>query len=476
MGFFDLFASRKNQPKPGAATPAQTPAPQPPVPAAQPVPSPAPQATAPTPAGTTPLKERLRAAREKLDAKDLAGALAIYDELLASAGDRADILVSLSGDLGACGYVDTIIEIVAPRYDAERHGPAAGLNLLQAYLITRQPEPAQHLLDILFALNKPELEQRLHGFSNALADLIEAQRRGEMLPQPAPATEGGAAPAVPQAPKTVSLASISKPIWAYGVETVPGLLPPAKDGKLRRVAFGQLAIVDAANQKLERAEDDLCRFARGFPLWMAETFYFSPHYAPIAALGLLGKDRLATFPAEWTQENIRQLVQTASDGVDYVFTGALQVSGTDRRLTLRVWEVKKMRERKQFTAEWSGDGADAALLGLHEQIRLFMEWQTHPAVAAYAPPASPSAWCDSLALSLALFLADKGVVPASQVDNPAEVGARLASRGAASERDAVCWYTGVDRARRIGAVGHFPVAAAPHTGPLAEAARTTLGL
>ncbi|NTW01877.1 MAG: SAM-dependent DNA methyltransferase, partial [Oscillochloris sp.] len=57
----------------------------------------------------------------------------IYEELLTASGDRPDVLVALSGDLGSCGHVDQIIELVAPRYDAERHGPATGLNLLQAY-------------------------------------------------------------------------------------------------------------------------------------------------------------------------------------------------------------------------------------------------------------------------------------------------------------------------------------------------------
>src|ERR1700722_17733771 len=97
---------------------------------------------------------RLHAAREKLDAKDLAGALAIYEEVLAVAGDRADVLVTISGDLGSTGHAGQVIELVAPRYDADRHGPATGMNLLQAYLAQRDAGAAQHILDILFSLNR----------------------------------------------------------------------------------------------------------------------------------------------------------------------------------------------------------------------------------------------------------------------------------------------------------------------------------
>src|SRR5882757_6126990 len=98
---------------------------------------------------------QLAAAREKLKAKDVPAAMAIYEAVLAGAGDRADVLVTISGDLGTAGHVLELIELLAPRYDAQRHGAAAGINLLQAYLVTRNTEAAQHLLDLLFELRRP---------------------------------------------------------------------------------------------------------------------------------------------------------------------------------------------------------------------------------------------------------------------------------------------------------------------------------
>jgi hypothetical protein len=112
MGFFDRFGGKQAAPGSGDADAA---------PAAGPA--------EPSVSGVAP---RLIAARERLDAKDLAAAMAIYEEVLAVAGDRADVLVTISGDLGATGNVPQIIELVAPRYDARRHGPATGINLIQA--------------------------------------------------------------------------------------------------------------------------------------------------------------------------------------------------------------------------------------------------------------------------------------------------------------------------------------------------------
>ena len=68
----------------------------------------------------------LAAAREKLKNKDLPAALALYESILANASDRSDVLMTISADLGTNGYVQEIIELLAPRYDVEKHGAPAG--------------------------------------------------------------------------------------------------------------------------------------------------------------------------------------------------------------------------------------------------------------------------------------------------------------------------------------------------------------
>src|SRR5206468_1467365 len=98
MGFFDRFSSRK--PEPVAAQPAP----------AEPV-----GETTVAASGAGAVKPRLAAAREKIESKDLAGAMSIYEDVLASAGDRPDVLVAISGDLGSHGHLAEIIELIAPR-------------------------------------------------------------------------------------------------------------------------------------------------------------------------------------------------------------------------------------------------------------------------------------------------------------------------------------------------------------------------
>jgi len=455
MGYFDRFTSNKGKP----ANPAEL------------------NGTAiPSPGSVL---AQLLSAREKLEANDLPGALVIYEELLASSGDRADVLVALSGDLGSCGHVDQIVELVAPRYDAERHGPATGLNLLQAYLATRNTTAAQHLLDILFALKQPELEQRLHGFSNALAELLEAERSGQLPP---PSTEGVAQTSSDDAPppiKTINLVSISRPVWSYGLEGVTNLLPP-KEGKLRRVAFAQLALIDVPDwqQKMSKPEDDIARLSRGLPLWLSETMYFCPHYAPVAAIAMLDKEHYGIFATEWTTANIRQLVDTSTGGLDYVFTGALRHLNGNYDLVLRLWEIKKFRERKVFNLHFTPATANAELTALQEQLRAFMEFTTYPAGTglAYSPPPNPFAWADTLGTSLSFFLAEKGVLPKEQLAAPAETLARIAARAAASETSSLAWLALRDRAPKLDVTSAIPADAKLAETPLVLEAKRVLGL
>lgn len=396
------------------------------------------------------VRARLVEAREKLEAKDLDGAKEIYEEILESSGERADVLVTISGDLGVNGYLQEIADLVGPRYDAEKHGPATGINLLQAYLALQNADAAHHVLDILFALNRPELEDRLYGFSNAIAELINSGQQ--------PVDSGGASgpsgkPA--QEPPQINMVAISKPIWSYGLESIDGVLP-AKEGKLRRIAFAQLALpgLEGIEEKAAQPEEEMGRLCRALPLWLAETFYFSPHYDPSATVGVTSKagepGYYALFPTEWTVDNLRQLVNTTEGGLDYVFTGAMRQKDGDYELILRVWEVKKFRERKQFRARWTPATADVELAKLHEEIRQFMEWSPDASALAYAPPSSLRAWLETLGASITLFLAEKTLLPAEQLPDFADVLKSAGAQAANSEAESLAYLTLSARAKELG--------------------------
>jgi hypothetical protein len=421
---------------------------------------------------------RLVEARKKLEAKDLAGALAIYDEVLAADEAGAGALAAASADLGASGHLAELIQVIAPLYDSEKHGAAAGLNLLQAYLATNNPDAARHVLGLLMALDCPELEERLRGFGGAVDQMV-AQRKSSFGGSAAPALSGSMVPPPPI--RQASLVNISKPIWFYGLESMAAAILPSKEGRLRRIAFAQISLSGIYEDVLEASrepEDEFGRFARGFPLWLAETFYFSPAYAPIAAVAVVkepdGRSLPLLFGEDWTIDNLHQLADATQGGLDYIVTGALTCAEAEHRLLLRVWEVKKFRERKQFGAHWTAATADSALADLQRDLCRFMECSAGSGEGlANAPPASPRAWIDVLAASLGLFLAGKGIYPVELLAPLAPVCSAFAPHAADSPAASLAWLTLLDRARSLGidAASEDPVLAGH---PAVEQARARL--
>ncbi len=450
MGIFDRLAAKKTTPEP------VTPAPE--------------AAVEKKPVVAGAILPLLATAREKLKAHDLPGAMAIYEQVLASAADRSDVLVTISADLGTTGHVREIIELLAPRYDLEKHGAAAGFNLLQAYLAARQTEAAQHLLDLLFSLQRPELEARLIGFSKALSDIFISE------------TESGAGSDGPEPTeaKKIDLVSISKPIWSYGLEAQHAAILPKLEGKLRRVAFAQLALpgMPGTTELATRPEDDHGRLTRAFALWMAETFSYSAGYESIAALGLMAKDHYALFPAEWTADNLRQLNESSGGkALDYIVAGWFRAHNDDYELGVRIWEVKKSRELKSFAIRFAPSSANEALLKIHAQLRTYMEWTALPAGNGlpYEPPVDPFAYLQALGASISLFLGGKELLPATHVRLETAPFVHAANANPADPKAQLALITALQRLKALGAPADEAALAQARVWLASEAAQA-LGL
>ena len=145
---------------------------------------------------------------------------------------------------------------------------------------------------------------------------------------------------------------------------------------------------------MRQPEDELGRLSRAIPLWFAETFYFSPLYSSDRGARLHARARTAragrpssrrTGPSTTCGSWSRPTTERAR-----LHLHGLAPRARAARCVLdpAVWEVKKIRERKQFTIRWTAATADAELTKLHEYIRAFMEWAPYPEGAAipYSPP------------------------------------------------------------------------------------------
>lgn len=103
-------------------------------------------------------------AKAHLQAGDAERALATYADLVRQEDLTGEALMMISGDLGQCGYVEKIPQLLAPIYYPEQHGIYPGFNLLEAYIQLEDKMAAEALLRKLRALDVPPVRQHVDAY------------------------------------------------------------------------------------------------------------------------------------------------------------------------------------------------------------------------------------------------------------------------------------------------------------------------
>ena len=434
MGFFaSLFGQNKNPaPRPAAPSAPQASA------RAEHAPSgtPAQPATGTPAAPTTPaasfdrpavdldVPALLAAARTHLDNKDLPAALQLYEQIAATDIDLAEPLTRISGDLGATGHIDALIEFLSPRYAPEAHGLQPGINLLQAFLHRRNPGAAQQLLDLLVPLvTTYSVRDRLDGFRCA----IEQLRAEAPAEQPAPPDDGAT---------NVNLINISKPVWTYGLPDGENALP-TKAPRTRNLAILPIALAGdgVAPGKVAPADHPLAATVRGLTFALAEACWFAPAYRALGVTGLDPDKNLLLLTQAFRGGQVRQLFPKEKEPVDYAITGLIQATpgGAVAFVEFSIWNIQKDKLLKTLRL----DGADSIARAWPLLLGYIEAAKPGSAPLPYALPADPVVHAIALDHVLHFFLAEKGVLPLEKLAPHAPRLAALAAYASAHAEAAV---------------------------------------
>lgn len=383
-----------------------------------------PQKAAPTQAGSLPLAE-LAAADEHLAAGRKAEGIAIYESLIAAHPESGELLAAISADLGRHGCLEEMLALLTPVYDADAHGADAGLNLIQACLHRGDADGAQMWIDVLTALERPDLVARLAGFEHAAADL----RAAAVVDAP---------PAVVarQDDAAINLVSISKPLWSYALSNGDSLLPE-KTGRLRKIAVTTFAATGPEGTALE-LDHPASVWARAFPFALAEALAFAPTWQSKAMIGLAEGNKLFTLPRAFGLEQVRGLLRSGKDASDYAIAGSLAVVADRIEVRAEIFDVRRDRSMKAFVESAPIAQADDALAAIFKNLRQYLEASASlPGPIAYSAPASITERLVALDHALAFFLVDKAVVPPAFLGDAAARVAALDAHAAASAGDPI---------------------------------------
>ncbi len=116
-------------------------------------------------------RPQLWIARKLLEQKKIDSAITLYRKALESAPEAGDAVMMISGDLGNNGYLVQMLDLILPFYVPEKHGPQAGLNLIQASIQLGEKETGLRLCDSVERLQRYDLKQYLASLREQLKEL-----------------------------------------------------------------------------------------------------------------------------------------------------------------------------------------------------------------------------------------------------------------------------------------------------------------
>jgi pentatricopeptide repeat protein len=250
--------------------------------------------------------------RVKLKMGDRAGALALYDQVLARSGDAGDALMMVTGDLGNAGALEDIVRIAVPRYTPEAHGPAAGMNLARAFMQLGRIDDARAVVRRMQAMGWAPLAATLAALD---AEIMNA----------APQTDPGPAP-------EVGAMAFDSPIWTRGLWEPDWLWrePAADEPTITLPSFAN----ELATATGVRKTDDMGRLTRALPIYLEEALRVRFRLRARAALWIAK----GYGPAVSSRQLDRAVLESAapeSAARRIIVAGSLVASGVN----LQIWEI-----------------------------------------------------------------------------------------------------------------------------------------
>lgn len=273
--------------------------------------------------------------RYLLEKKDIEHAKEHYRICLERSGMPGDVLKQISGDLGVNGYLDEIMEIVAPHYVPEKHGPDCGCNLIFAYIQKKDWKNGLELMHRMRLQNWPPYNALLMGYADTLEKMkVEQEKYAETCAS---------------GETTAIVTSVfDKPIWLYSLKDPKWLNVRKQADAVRVVMFPLSAVCVSGEEKPRmRQEDYEGRLSRGIPLLLFERLYFYSDCIPVAYVFAIRAKGPVLFGREL---DLKSLSGFPKIDADVCVTGEMFTENDKlSEVKLHLWDVKTMTQIVSFS-------------------------------------------------------------------------------------------------------------------------------
>lgn len=356
-------------------------------------------------------RARLWLARDALENKNPERAAELYREVLAIAADETDALVMISGDLGEYGHARLALDLVAPLYQFEKHGPYPGFNLLGAELALENIRGAEKYMGLLHASEDPQVLRQLQEYSAQVEAL-----RAELLR------------AIPADELRVSLVDLQDPLWYFGLEN-PAWLLLERERREPVIAFLSLAHISARQEtdELSAGRENLWgRYTRSLPLYWAEALQAKTDLKVKAFIPVAEGVGPAVMNRPWSKEDIRAAVGPERQS-GFLITG--EIDDAHAKIRITIWDMEKEEMVHEISRELRGS-ITVALRDVEANIIVFLKEQkivqnTLPFFTETLPQAELEKYLRALGESLMMSIAHNGLIGKEQLFGEREMLADL---------------------------------------------------
>ncbi|MEH6304210.1 tetratricopeptide repeat protein [Olivibacter sp. CPCC 100613] len=297
-------------------------------------------------------------AQSMLQDQDVTAAKTVYEQAIERAGTPvpSDLLMQMSGDLGNTGYLKEIRTWVAPHFDATYHGLQVGNNLIKATLETGHAEEAKEIVNQLFEQQRPDWEETLRYWENAIAQAnIEKQNSS---------TVG--------TPEIIGL-EIKGPLWIYRHPAFEKLLTK-RTGKEPRFAFigGAVLYPEKITGNQSQLSDVAGRLSRSIPLLLAEATQLN-NQAQSSTLIYYAQERGFTVFGQRLDAGSLAAIASQEEGPDYVFGLTLNTTPADQwMLELLLFQRTEKKQLQLFTEAIQANNPAPGVIRLRDQMLAYI--------------------------------------------------------------------------------------------------------
>lgn len=299
-------------------------------------------------------RAQLWLARHHLAHKELDAARALYAEVLSGGLYDGGALMMISGDLGNGGQIQLILDLIGPVFDEHKHDPMAGLNLLRACHQLGKVAEGESLLNRMYALGFAPIKQHLDEFAKAFQALQQAHDQGKP---------------VDPAKLQVSTLALSQPIWHYGLRNADWLFAQKPEGAPEVGFFALSKIMGGSARAEEQREDELGRFTRAIPLYLAEAAHYWTEYAARCYILVVEGGGPVVSGGETDGAGLFDIVPP---GMKYFVTGEIGRSGEEDavqwRISLSLWDCSTRAKQASESGSASQEELGNLVLKLEQRL------------------------------------------------------------------------------------------------------------